>query len=520
MTHPENVMQYDLTIEDVSPIRRRLRFTVGAEQVKAELDSAYNSLKGRARLPGFRPGKAPRNVLEARFGKQVSSDVGARLMEQAFRQAAGALELAGQPAVEEQGEVRSGNVLTFVIGVDVKPAVSLDGYSGLRVEYPAAQVREADVDASVRRVLQGQARIAEVTEDRPVQAGDRVLAALKLTEGETVLADEAGTMVLTQGERFYPGLESLLIGLSKGGTASGQVSIGAASQFEHLKGKQVQAEVTVLGMQAVAVPELSDELAAELGYEGGAEGMRAALRMRLQEQVDEAARNQARVALLQQLVERNPFDVPGGMIDEQFQALVEELRVRRAYSGQDPRSVRFSDAEVADLRSRALFAARASVILAQVAKNEKIEVADGEVDARVAEIAKSRGQQVEAIRAYLQREQAFGVLRTRILEEKTLEWLLEASELVPTTPTEGGPTEAPAAAEPAPKAAKASKKAAKAEPAAAEPAAAEPAAEPAAAPSWNKGMKKEELLAVAQQLGLDVNAKSTKAQILEALDQA
>lgn len=510
-------MQYDLTIEDVSPIRRRLRFTVGAELVKAELDSAYNSLKGRARLPGFRPGKAPRNVLEARFGKQVNSDVGARLMEQAFRQAATALDLAGQPAVEEQGEVRSGTGLSFVIGVDVKPAVTLEGYSGLRVEYPSAQVREADVDASVRRVLQGQARIAEVTEDRPVQAGDRVLASVKLTEGDAVLAEEAGTMVLTQGERFYPGLESLLIGLSKGGTASGQVTIGATSQYEHLKGKAVQAEVTVLGMQAVAVPDLDDSLAADLGYEGGAEGMRAALRMRLQEQVDEAARNQARVALLQQLVERNPFDVPSSMVEEQLGALVEELRVRRAYSGQDPRSVRFSDAEVADLRSRALFAARASVILAQVAKNEQIEVADGEIDARVAEIAKSRGQQVEAIRAYLQREQAFGVLRTRILEEKTLEWLLEASELVPTVPTEGGPTEAPAAT-PAPKA---SKKAAKAAPPAEEPAAAAPAAEePAAAPSWNKGMKKEELLAIAQQLGLDVNAKSTKAQILEALEQA
>lgn len=535
-------MQYDLQIEDISPIRRRLSFTVPADLVRTELDTAYKSLKQRARIPGFRPGKATRKVLEARFGKQVSSDVGARLIEQAFRDAASGLELAGQPALEEQGTVAAGAELTFIIGVDIKPDVKLDGYSGLRVEFPAAQVRDIDVDASVTRVLQGQARIAEVTDDRAAESGDRVLTALKLTAGDEVLAEEAGTMVLTRGERFFPGLESLLIGLKRGDKKTGTVTIDASSQYPHLQGKEVQAEVEVLGLQALVVPEISDDLAQELGYEGGADGMRAALAMRLQEQVDEAARNQARVALLQQLVDANQFDVPEGMVDEQFQALVEELKVRRAYGGQDPRSIRFSDAEVADLRNRALFAARASVILAAVAKQESIDVADGDLDAKVAEIAESRGQQVEAIRAYLQREQAFGVLRTRILEEKTLEWLLESADLVPTAPTEGGaavaadapadaPTDAPADApteaavevKPAKKApaqkAPAKKAPAKKEEAAKEEEAAVAAA-PAAAPAWNKSMKKGELLAVAQELGLAVTTKNTKAQIIEALEQA
>ncbi len=513
-------MQYDLQIEDVSPIRRRLVFTVPADLVNSELDLAYKSLRRRARLPGFRPGKAPRRVLEARFGKQVQSDVGSKLMQQAFSQAAQDLDLAGPPAVEDQGDIKAGAELTFAIGVDVKPEIEIDGYTGLQVEYVAAEVGEADVDATVARLLQGQARIAEVTEDRPVQAGDRVLASVKLEADGEVLADEAGTMVLTQGERYYPGIEALLIGAAKGDSKTATVTIGESSQYEHLRGKEVDATVEVLSMQALSVPELDDDLAGEMGYEGGVEGMKTALRMRLQEQADESSRTQARVAILQKLVDANTFDVPQAMVDEQLEALVEELKVRKAYGGADPRSIRFSDAEMADLRQRALFAARASVILATVARLEGIEASDEDIDAKIEEIAGSRGQNASQIRAYLQREQAFGVLRARILEEKTLEWLLERAELTTVAPTEGAPADAadaaaPAAAEATADEAPAAEAAAEEESAAAESAVAE-----AAAPTWNAKMKKDELLAVARELGLDVTTKMKKAEIIDALKNA
>lgn len=496
-------MLYDLAIEDVSPIRRRLRFTIGADQVQTEVENAFRGLKNKARLPGFRPGKIPRNVLEARFGRQVKGDVSSRLIEEAFRQASRDLELAGQPSLEEQAEVQAGAPFTFVIGVDVKPSPVIAGYTGLRVEFPSAEVTEADVDGQIQRLRQQQARIVEVAEDRPVQAGDRVLTSLRLADGDEVVVDEPGTLILTQGERFYSGVEPLLLGLSKGESREGEVRIADDSLYEHLRGRTLAARVTVVSMQALAVPELDDAFASQAGYEGGVEGMRVALRMKLQEQADEAGRNQARVALLQALVDANTFEVPQGLVQEQFNALVEELKVRRAYSGQDPRSIRFSDAEVKDLSARALFAARASVILATVARQEGLSVEDAELDKRIAELAEMRGQQVQAVRAYLQRENAFGVLRTRILEEKTLEWLLQASELVPR-----GPGSAP---EPA---ASAVVEASGDAPAPAATAEAAPAAE------WNKSMKKEELLAVAQQRGLEVNAKMTKAQLVEALEKA
>ncbi|MEL6312159.1 MAG: hypothetical protein AAFQ17_07335, partial [Pseudomonadota bacterium] len=247
--------------------------------------------------------------------------------------------------------------------------------------------------------------------------------------GDEETAREAGTLIKTDEERYYPGVEALLYGMKKDEEKVGAVTIGENTIFEHLRGKEFQASVKVLNIQAQTVPALDDALAETMGYEGGADAMRAALRMKLEQSREEAARNDARVLLLQSIVNDNDFEIPDAMVDEQLQALVEELKVRRAYSGQNPDQIRFSDAEMSDLRRRATFAAKASVLLESIARKEEINVGDDVIDARIAEIAGMRGQTPEAIRGYLLKENAMDTLRARLSEEKTLEWLLEHAAL-------------------------------------------------------------------------------------------
>ena len=522
-------MQYDLKIEDVSDIRRRLHFTLAAGVVKGEMDRAYLDLKNRVRIPGFRRGKVPRNLLEARFGRQIKGEVAGKLIEETYQRAATDLAVAGQPAVEERSDIASGAPFTFTIGVDVKPQVQIEGYRGITVEYVAAEVTDDDVERFISQRLASRGRIAEVKDDRPVTTGDFALTEIELRDGDEVVATEAGTMVNTAAERYYVGIEPLIVGARPGEERTGRVQIAATSMHEHLRGRELDAKVKVVSIQSWVVPELSDDSAKELGFEGGVEGMRAGVRLQIEQQAQEAGRNDARVKLLQKLVDLNKFDVPQGMVDEQLQGLVEEMKVRRAYGGQDPRSIKFSEAEMADLRSRARFAARAAVVLAAIARQESIDAADADIQAKIAEIAAVRGQAAAAIRGYLEREDALGVLRDRILEEKTLEWLLEnadlrvvsAAEAQAAAPVVALAVEA-APAEPAPVAQAAPAE----EPAAAAPAEqapeaqAAPAEEAPAAASWNASMKKGELLDIAKGMGLDVNSKSTKADILAALEAA
>jgi trigger factor len=351
------------------------------------------------------------------------------------------------------------------------------------VEFPPVSVSDEQVDALVARRLQGQTKLVEVEEARPVQSGDFAITEITLIENGESKVIESGTMINTAGDRYYPGIESLVIGTAKDASNEGTVTIAESAELPGLRGRTCTLRVKVLGIQASRVPELTDAIATELGYEGGVAAMKAALRMEEEGRATEASRNVARVNLLQQLTESHPVDVPPAMVDGHLQLLLEELRIQAAYRGRDPRSLRYSEAQMADLRNRAVFAARASLVLDAVARLEGIKVTDEDLEAKYQEIADMRGQRVEAIRGYFKKDNAVEELRKRLLEERTLEWLLERAELI--DPAGGAAAEAPAVEE-APKAKKGGKAKAKADEA---PAAEAPAAEEA--PKAKKGKSKK-----------------------------
>ncbi len=428
-------------IEQISNMERKLTFSVPANEVKAELERHYKTLQKKVRLPGFRPGKAPRKMLMKRFGDKVSADVANVFLQKTFQAEIQGMDFFGTPRVETEG-VELGKDFEYCFILEVEPEFELTQYKDVDVVYPKSEVAQELVDADITAALAGQASLAEVTEKRAVKEGDMVLAELEITEDKEVLHAHAGTMINVGDETFYKGLDTALVGRKKSGrNFNTDVTFADDAQCAEVAGKTARAKVKILAIQEMQVPELSDEVAESLGYAGGAEGMKAAVRAKRQEGVDSAARNQARANLLQKLVELNVFDVPAGLTDQFLQALMQELRVQQMYQGKDPRKVTFSDAQVEDLRGRASFAAKASLILKKVAEVESIGVDDADMEARVQEIADARGQAVEAIKGYLAKEDATQELRDRLLEEKTLDWLLEQSNLQDEAPAAGAEEE-------------------------------------------------------------------------------
>lgn len=420
----------EFNIEKTSSIERRLKFTVPSGEVTAELEKAFRNLQGKVKLNGFRKGKVPRSVLEQRFGAGLREEVASNLINRSFRDATSAMELFGRPLVKERGELKSGVDFTFAIAVEVRPELELGPYTGVKVDFPTAEVPEARVEAEIKSRLQGQASLTEVT-GRPAQAGDFLLTEIKVNDGDAVVHQHPGTMINTGRELYYTGIEAHLLGSEIGVEKTGEVSFAPNASVTELAGRTLTVSTTVQSIQEMRVPELTDELAQQLGHEGGAEAMRASVRARLEESAKAAARNQARANLLQVLIKANEFDAPAGLVDQQLQALLEEVRIQRAYRGEDPRKIQFSEAQMADYRSRARFAAKASLILDHVAKAEGLSISDEEIEAKYQEIADARGQQVEAIKGYFVKEDAVDELRKRLLEEKTLDWLLDRAEANP-----------------------------------------------------------------------------------------
>lgn len=438
---------------DIVPVgnsQKKLQITVPADTVRAEFDQVYRRIAKQVRLQGFRQGKAPRRVLEMRFGAQVADEVAGNLIQRGYTEALNehGVEPVGRPDVEADAVVIAKD-FAFTITVDVKPEIELSTYKGVEVYFPPVEVKDAEVEQLVERRLEGSARLVEVS-DRAAEKGDLVLVELTDKNGDDVIANEPGTMLRTAGDPYFPGVDALAIGLEVGGEASAEITFPESARNEDVAGQTLAVDIKVLSIQANEVPELSDELAEELGYEGGAEGMRVALRAQLTESREGAARNQARANALQALIDANEFDVPNGLVEQQLQALIQELRIQAAYRGQDPRSVNFSQAQMADLRIRARFAAKGALILEYVTSKESLEVTSEDVDRRLQELSDERGQTVEALRGYLMSEQgAEDDFKARLLEEKCLDFLLENATLTDTAPEPVAAEAAPAAEAPA-----------------------------------------------------------------------
>lgn len=460
-------MQIQITTE--SSFARKVEVTVPADAVRAELDKAFASVARRARLPGFRQGKVPRKLLEARYGAGISEDVAENLIQQGWRRALDDHDLnpVARPALTERGDVSRDGDFRFVIAVEVRPEVSLTTYEGLSVYWPEAEVEDAEVDAALEQQRAGQARLASV-EDRAVEAGDQVQVELQIKDGDEVVVSEPGTMIRTGGDAWYPGLEEHLLGLAIDASKTFECTFADDARAEEVAGRTLQVDATVHGISTMVVPELDDDLAKEVGHDS-VDAWRESLRGQLAEGREEAARNQARANLLTALIEANAFEVPAAMIAQNLDMLKNEIRNQRARAGQDPQTVTFSETLLADLQQRAVFAAKGALILESVVRTEELAVTDEELDGKFAEFAESMGQTVEQVRSWFATDESKAELRDRLLEEKTLDWLLDKQEITREAPE---PAEAPAAEAPAAETPVAETPVAEAAPAEAAPAAA------------------------------------------------
>jgi trigger factor len=418
-------MHFD--IEKVSPIEQKLVFNIPADDIQSRMDTAFRHLQGNVRMPGFRQGKAPRKLIERRFGAQVRAEVTNSVINDSFKKAASDMVFFGRPSVDAD-EVQPGEDFTFSVTVEVKPELEVSGYKGVEIEYNEPVVEDEDIERIVGSQLQSQAVLADV-EDRPVGSNDMVMLELKLMDGKDVVQEHPGTMVHMAAEPYFTGIESLLEGVKKDGTFKGEVSFSEGAQIEEIAGKTLQAEGKVLAIQEMQIPELTDDIAKELGYEDGAKGMRAKIREHLTDHNVTQAKNQARATLLEKLIDANPFEAPKGLIAQQFQALIQELQMQAAHQGQDPKTLQYSQDQVQELEGRANFAAKSALLIEAVSKAEGLEANDADVEAKFQELADARGEEVEAVRGYFNKEGAIDNLKARLVEEKTLDWLIDQAKL-------------------------------------------------------------------------------------------
>ena len=416
-----------------SAVRKALVFQIEPEVVQTEIETSAREYSRRIRLPGFRPGKIPPEVVKKRFHSEILGEAAERIVNRVvFEELEGrGLKPVAAPQVKDLS-IEEGRPMAFRAVFETLPIVEVPEWKGLRVTARGPSVTDEDLERELDRLRDEAARF-EPVEGRPAQRGDHVLLDLAwrpVEGGKGGRDDNALIEIGNPGnhEDMNRGLE----GMTGGETRQIDVS-WAADAAPAVAGKTVRYTVTLKGIKRKVVPEADDEFAKDLGEFDSLPELKEKLRRQLLVADERRAEREVKAALVEALAQRAGFEVPEALVERHMTARAEGLARGLAWRGIDPRRAGLDWCEYREsTREDSVKAARADILLDEIARREGIDVSEAELEAELARLAERAGKSKEALRLQLQRDGDLGALRARIREEKTLD-LLKANASIELT---------------------------------------------------------------------------------------
>jgi trigger factor len=425
-------MKADFT--EVNETRKTVRVEIPSGIVDAEIDRHARDYSRKARIPGFRPGKAPPRVIKQRFKEQILRDVAQDLIPQAVDEALRekGLEAVDDPDIRDV-TVEEGQPLTFTASFDTLPPFEPGDYTALSLRRPSAAVDANAVEEALQRLRERAARY-EPVEGRGVEDGDTVTVDLTRSEGTSESAaahsrspiDSHTDVNVELGAKANPpGFDEHLRGMQAGTTKSFSIQYPAEYAIAELAGQNVTYTVSVKTIKRRRLPELDDEFAKDLGAFATLDELRARVREDLEQQARLAAERGLRSALMKQLAKRVPYEVPASLVDRELDRRTEEFahgllaqKIDPRDAGVDWRAFRESQ------REAAVEAVAAALVIDEVARREALQPTDDEVEREVARYGERTGRTPAAVRAELDKQGGLGRVRAGVRREKAIDFLL------------------------------------------------------------------------------------------------
>lgn len=421
-------MKAELT--DINDTRKDLKVEIPTDIVNESIDRIARDYSKRARVPGFRPGKAPARIIKQRYKSEILHDLMHDLIPRAVDDA---LRERGMEALDTP-DIRDVNVdenqpLTFTASFDTVPPFETSDYASLSLHRPANVVAEEAVDIAMQRLRDRAARF-EPVEDRGVEHGDTVNVDLdrKDAQGQT---DSHKDVAIELGAKANPpGLDEQMLGLTAGAAKTFTLHYPADYAISELANQDVEYSVTVKAVKRRVLPELDDEFAKDLGDFENLAALRARVREDLEHEARHAAEREVRGELMKQIAKRLPFEVPASLIDRELDRRLEDFARRMMEQGIDPRQAGIDwQAFRQSQRDAAVEAAASALYLDQLARQEKLEATSDEIEQEVARYAEQTGRTPAAVRAALEKEQGLSRVAAGIRREKSVDFLLSRATI-------------------------------------------------------------------------------------------
>ena len=414
--------------EKVEKSQVALTIEVNAAEFEAAVEKAYQKMRRKISVPGFRPGKAPRKMIERMYGAEVFFEEAINI---AFPEAYEAaveqekLQVVGYPAVEMVGEVTKDG-FTFKATAPVYPEVTLGEYKGLKAEKPEVKVTAADVDERLKTLADRNTRLVSV--DREAKSGDTAVIDFEgFLNGKPFEGGKGENHNLELGSgSFVPGFEDQVIGMKAGEEKDIDITF-PENYHEDLAGKAVVFKVKVHEVKEKEVPEMDDEFAKDVSEFDTLKDLKADLKKKITEERQKDADRVFEENLMNQVAENITADIPDVMVENQARQYLDNFKaqISRQFPYEEYKKMTGMDDEklLADAKEPALRQVKMDLAVAAIIKAENIEASDEDVEAEYKKMAEQFGMDVDMVKKYLVKEQ----VQDQLLSQKAVAVVVDSA---------------------------------------------------------------------------------------------
>lgn len=422
----------DYTVEELSPVTRKINVTVPAEEVNAALATGVALYRNRYEVKGFRRGKAPSSVVESKFRAQIYTEATTDLINYQINEILSTLRIMPLSRLDvENKELVRDQDFAYTISFEVAPDFELPNYVGLKVDVEKAEVKDEEVREVENRVLENAATIRPITEDRTATDGDILIITFgAYKDGEIFQGIQADNFELTLGQKqALPEFEDMLKTLKTGEKGECEIVFPADFINPAMAGETLTMRATLHAIKQKTVPELTDEVAKKAGGFDSVEKMREAIVQSYMQSRQQLNKSVAQKKLLDQILSSLSFELPPSLVENRIDRLLADLEHRLDRQGKSIESLKKSPDELREsFRAQAEEAARGEILLLAVAKKEDFDVTSEEIDAALTQVAMQNRQDLLSVKQYYEENNLIFPLKDRLLGDKAMEYIYERAE--------------------------------------------------------------------------------------------
>jgi len=419
-----------VSVQRISPVVMELSIEVPANTVKTEVDKAYVNLGKKAHIKGFRPGKAPRDVLSRMFGPQVQNDVANAIVNDTLPKALVEQNLTpvSQPAVEAK-VVDPKQPFSFTARFEVQPEIDNVKFEGFELFRPKVEVDDKSVDEQIELLRQRHAALKAPEPARPAKKGDVVTIDFTLSVDGKDIKDGGGQGVqieLGSGQAL-PEIDTALDGKSLNDKVEAEHAFPAEHPREDFRGKTGKFQITVSDLKERVLPNVDDEFAKDIGFD-----TIVALRADIHTKLEKSSKDRSETVLAEQIVQKlndeNVCDVPPSLVEQQCRIMEQEVMMSARRMGQritQEQAQQLHHAIHADAERKV----RAGLLMAAIAKKNEFKVTDEDIEKGLNELAAETGKNVAKLRVEYREKSKRDILIGMILEDKILDFIETKSKI-------------------------------------------------------------------------------------------